>query len=168
MFSVKTILCPLDFSEPSEQTFKVAVELASVFSARLFLVNVVPELPALPPDPNFVFEVPEYELTLSADADEKLHNLANQAASRGIAVDTTVGHGDAAKEIVRIAEDQSADLIVIATHGLTGLQHAVFGSVAEKVVRMAKCPVLSIRLQQEGRESEKASVNEAQTEISRR
>ncbi|HUV14514.1 MAG TPA: universal stress protein, partial [Acidobacteriota bacterium] len=58
---------------------------------------------------------------------------------------TMVSYGDPAKEIVRIAEEESVDLIVIATHGLTGWQHLVFGSVAEKVVRTAKCPVLTVR-----------------------
>ena len=56
-----------------------------------------------------------------------------------------MSHGDPAKEIVRIAIDENIDMIVIATHGLTGWQHIVFGSVAEKVVRFAECPVLTVR-----------------------
>ncbi|MEJ2081744.1 MAG: universal stress protein, partial [Acidobacteriota bacterium] len=64
---------------------------------------------------------------------------------RGIRTRTMVTHGDPAREIVRIARDEDADLIVIATHGLTGWQHIVFGSVAEKVVRTADRPVLTVR-----------------------
>jgi nucleotide-binding universal stress UspA family protein len=60
-------------------------------------------------------------------------------------VRTFVGHGDAGSEIVRIAGEQGADLIVTATHGSTGLEHILFGSVAERVVRLAHCPVLSVR-----------------------
>jgi universal stress protein A len=56
-----------------------------------------------------------------------------------------IGHGDAGYEIVRIARDERADLIVIATHGLTGWRHLIFGSVAERVVRSAACPVLTVR-----------------------
>lgn len=65
------------------------------------------------------------------------------------AIRTIVGHGDVADEIVRIAETEKADLIVTATHGTTGWRRFVFGSVAEKVVRLAKCPVLTIRNPQE-------------------
>ena len=57
-----------------------------------------------------------------------------------------IRYGDASREIVRIAREEEADVIVIATHGLTGWRHLVFGSVAEKVVRLAECPVLTIRV----------------------
>jgi nucleotide-binding universal stress UspA family protein len=148
MLPVKTLLCPTDFSEPSRKALKVAIELASHFAAGLFLVHVVPVLPALPNDPNYVFKVPEYERLLHADADEKLRDMAKEPMTRGTTVRTIVGHGDAATEIVRIAEKENTDLIVIATHGMTGWRHAMFGSIAEKVVRLAKCPVLTIRAQE--------------------
>jgi nucleotide-binding universal stress UspA family protein len=106
-------------------------------------------VPALPNDPNYVFKVPEYERMLHADADAKLSDLAKQLTARGITVRTIVGHGSAASEIVRTSEKENADLIVIATHGTSGWRHAMFGSVAERVVRLAKCPVLTIRGQQE-------------------
>jgi nucleotide-binding universal stress UspA family protein len=121
MFPVKTVLCPTDFSEPSQEALKIARELASQVGAGLLLVHVVPVLPALPNDPNYVLKVPEYERLLHQDADE----------------------------IVRIAEIEKADLIVIATHGTTGWRRFMFGSVADKVVRLAKCPVLTIRNPQE-------------------
>jgi len=145
MLPVKRVLCPIDFSEPSREAFNVAVELASHFAAGLCLVHVVPVLPALPNDPTYVFKVPEYERLLHADADEKLRQLGREATSRGITVHTTVGHGEAAREIVRIADEENADLIVMATHGMTGWRHVMFGSVAERVVRLAKCPVLTTR-----------------------
>jgi nucleotide-binding universal stress UspA family protein len=143
------VLCPIDFSDPSSEALKIAGELASKVGAGLLLVHVVPVLPALPNDPNFVLKVPEYERLLHQDADEKLAHLVREMAKAGIQTRTMVGHGDAASEIVRIAESEKADLIVIATHGTTGWRRFVFGSVAEKVVRFAKCPVLTIRNPQE-------------------
>lgn len=137
------------------------------------LVHVVPVVPSLPPDPNFVFKVPEYERALQLEAGKKLNELIEQRIPKEIKARALLGHGDAdsemariaeddgterlkrlalrgtASEIVRIAEDDGADLIVIATHGLTGWRHLVFGSVAEKVVRMASCPVLTVRAPRE-------------------
>lgn len=150
MFPVKTVLCPTDFSEPAREALKIASELAAQVGAALLLVHVVPVLPALPSDPNYVFKVPEYERLLHNDADEKLAQLLRQMKD-GTDVRVMVGHGDVAGEIVRISETEKADLIVIATHGTTGWRRFVFGSVAEKVVRLAKCPVLTIRNPQEER-----------------
>lgn len=150
MFPVKTVLCPTDFSEPSGEALKIARELASQVGAGLLLVHVVPVLPALANDPNYVLKVPEYERLLHQDADEKLAQLIKEE-TKDTTVRTMVGHGDVADEIVRIAEVEKADLIVIATHGTTGWRRFMFGSVAEKVVRLAKCPVLTIRNPQEER-----------------
>jgi universal stress protein A len=149
MLPVKLILCPTDFSEPSEEGLTVARELASHFGCDLLLAHVLPVVPALPTDPNFVFNVPEYERALHADAAAKLAEMAQASAAKGVKTRTTVGHGDAGIEIVRIAQEESADLIVIATHGLTGWRHVMFGSVAEKVVRLAHCSVLSVRARRE-------------------
>jgi len=145
MLTFKYILCPTDFSKPSSEGLKYAIELAAQFRAELILLHVVPVVPPLPPDPNFVFEVPEYERALHEDAERKLRELAEEWVPKEVRVRTLIGHGDAGGEIVRIAEDERADLIVIATHGLTGWRRLVFGSVAERVVRTADCPVLTIR-----------------------
>ncbi|MGH9825395.1 MAG: universal stress protein, partial [Blastocatellia bacterium] len=136
---------PTDFSESSLEGLKYAVDLAGQFGSKLCLVHVIPVIPPLPPNPNFVFEVPEYARALESEADRKLEELAEKQIPKGLNTKVLVGHGDAGPEIVRIAEEEAADLIVIATHGLTGLRHLVFGSVAEKVVRLAKCHVLSFR-----------------------
>jgi nucleotide-binding universal stress UspA family protein len=145
MLPFKRILCPTDFSEPSSQAFTIAGELASQFGAEVLLVHVVSAVPALPPDPNYVFRVPEYEQALHGDARRKLETLADDIGKQGVRARTVVGHGNAGGEIVRIAKEEGADLIVIATHGSTGLEHVLFGSVAERVVRLAQCPVLSVR-----------------------
>jgi nucleotide-binding universal stress UspA family protein len=106
-------------------------------------------VPTLPPDPNYVFKIPEYEQYLHADAEEHLRRTRDDLVSRNVKVRTQVGHGAAAEEIVLIAKTEGADLIVISTHGSTGLERWVFGSVAEKVVRLAECPVLTVRQKEE-------------------
>ena len=149
MLPVRRILAPTDFSGPACSCVRTASELAEHFDAELLLVNVVPVLPAVPPDPNYVFKIPEYERYLHADATEQLRKARAELVGKNVKVRTMVGHGSAAEEIVQIAKAESVDLIVISTHGSTGLEHFVFGSVAEKVVRLAECPVLSVR-QKEG------------------
>ncbi len=144
MLPLKKIVCPTDFSPASQAAISEALELAREFTAEILLVNVVPVLPPAPSDPNFVFEVPEYERALHVDAERQLAALAADIAGKGVAVRTEVGHGDAGSEIVRMAKDDHADLIVIATHGMTGWRHVMFGSVAEKVVRLAHRPVLTV------------------------
>lgn len=145
MLPVKRILCPTDFSDPARSCVEASTELAQHFGAELLLLHVVPVVPSLPPDPNFVFKVPEYELRLHADADKRLREMRDELAARNVKVRTMVGHGAAAQEIIAIARKEAVDLIVIATHGSTGLEHLVFGSVAERVVRHAECPVLTVR-----------------------
>ena len=145
MLPVQRILCPTDFSGPACTCVRAASELAEHFGAELILVNVVPAIPTLPPDPNYVFKIPEYEKYLHADADEQLRKARAELVGKNVRVRTMVGHGPAADEIVLIAKKEGVDLIVISTHGSTGLERWVFGSVAEKVVRLAECPVLTVR-----------------------
>ena len=145
MLPFKTILCPTDFSVPSETAVTAAAEVARHFHATLRLVHVVAALPAPAPDLNYTFRVPEYEAVLHAEADEKLKQLATRLCGEGVTPEYSVGHGDAGREIARMADELGADVIIIATHGETGWRHALFGSVAERVVRLAPCPVLTVR-----------------------
>jgi universal stress protein A len=145
MLPVRRILTPTDFSGPACSCIRAASELAEHFGAELLLVNIVPALPGVPPDPNYVFKIPEFEKYLHAEATEKLRKASEELIGQNVKVRTMVGHGSAAEEIVLIAKNEHADLIVISTHGSTGLERFVFGSVAEKVVRLAECPVLTVR-----------------------
>ncbi len=145
MLTVKKILCPTDFSEASLRGLAAAVELANLFQAELLLVNVIPILPPKPTDLNFEFEVPEYEGILHKDAEAKLAELLKTVVPAGLAARAVLGHGHPAKEIIRIAEEEKVELIVIATHGHTGWHHLLLGSVAEKVIRHAPCPVFAVR-----------------------
>jgi nucleotide-binding universal stress UspA family protein len=100
-------------------------------------------MPYLEPSPTYHFDVPEYERLLRADAKKSLSGTA-KAISK-VKTHEILSNGNAAEEILRAADENKIDLIVIATAGLTGWERAVFGSVAEKVVRRARCPVLTIR-----------------------
>jgi nucleotide-binding universal stress UspA family protein len=145
MLPFKKILCPTDFSEPAFVALKRAEELARHFAAELIVAHVIPTLPGphLFPDPeaSFNFDVPLYQQELAIKAEQMLKDLVShhKVGSRNL-----VSTGDAAPEILRIAHQERADLIVIASHGLTGWHRLVHGSVAEKVMRQATCPVLTI------------------------
>ncbi len=145
MLPIRLVLAPTDFSEVAAETVARARELAEHFSAELMVLHVIPPIPTLPSDPHYNFEVPAYQEALRENARRQIEETTPDQAASGVKSRTMVSYGDPAKEIVRIAEEESVDLIVIATHGLTGWQHLVFGSVAEKVVRTAKCPVLTVR-----------------------
>ena len=142
---LKVIVSPIDFSTHSDNALRTAADLASHFGAELLLVHVVPALPKLRSARDF-FNEADYEQALHADAEKNLGQLTAEFAQRGIAAKFAVGTAnDTAMEILRIAEQHHADLIVIATHGMTGWQSLAFGSVAEKVVRLATIPVLLLR-----------------------
>jgi nucleotide-binding universal stress UspA family protein len=145
MLPFKKILCPTDFSEPAFVALKRGEELARHFEAELIVAHVIPTLPGphLFPDPqaSFNFDVPLYQQELAIKAEQMLKDLVSHHKVESRNLVTT---GEAAPEILRIAHQEHADLIVIASHGLTGWRRLVFGSVAEKVVRQASCPVLTI------------------------
>ncbi len=150
----RKIICPVDFSEPSLEALKAACELAAHFQGKLFVMHVVPPVPmpyqpiaapAPAPELEPTFHVPSYQLKLTNSSERALKDLIDQHISPELAVQAVVSTGDAATEIVATAEKEEADVVVIATHGQTGWRRVVFGSVAEKVVRLAPCPVLTIR-----------------------
>jgi nucleotide-binding universal stress UspA family protein len=144
MLPLDSILCPLDFSEPSYKALKVAIEMASHFQTEILLLHVVPSFSGIPADPGYAFAGQEEYEKSAMEGVEKELAIATQRIPAEIKSRTAIGIGDAADEIVRLANTEAADLIVIATHGLTGWRHLIFGSVAEKVIRLSECPVLVI------------------------
>ncbi len=143
MTEIRRILSATDFSEASKQAVDVAVSVARKYGAEIYLLNVVAPIPHLPASSTYELDVRKYEGLLRAEAETLLAALAG--ALSGPRIHTLVSEGDAADGILRAAEQNQVDLIVIATAGRTGLGRALFGSVAEKVVRRAKCPVLTVR-----------------------
>jgi nucleotide-binding universal stress UspA family protein len=153
MLPLKKIVCPTDFSEPSFEALQAAVELARHFSAELIVIHVVQPIPLVAAEHMgpAVFNVGAYQEEMERSARQNLNEQLAKRIPEGLAVRPLVVMGDPADQIVQAAADESADLIVIATRGQTGFKRLVFGSVAEKVVRLAGVPVLSIRgLRDEG------------------
>ncbi len=145
MMNPRIILSPIDFSDSSIAALDVASDIASRYGSAIVLVHVVPFIPRLPSDVSILHEG-DYERSLIGNAQQRLDDLAAKLKEKGITARSTVGlANDAAMEILRTAEHEQADLIVIATHGMTGWRRLAFGSVTDKVVRTAECPVLVLR-----------------------
>lgn len=154
MLPPKLIMAPLDFSEHSHNALNQATELASRLGAELLVVYVVPAIPKLP-SASTIFKEREYEEELHANASKQLNEIVRSLAERGIVARAEVGTAnDVGGELLRIAEHNAVDLIVISTHGMGGWRALAFGAIAEKVVRLATCPVLLLRAQAEGQTSE--------------
>jgi nucleotide-binding universal stress UspA family protein len=145
MFRLKKILCPTDFSEPSLLAIDAATELAEISDAEIILIHAVSPLPAsAQPGPMHAFDTAGYLREMLAYGRESMERLIKERIPDKIPVRSLVLAGNPSDEITRAAEDEDVDLVVIATHGLTGWKRFVFGSVTERVVRMAPCPVLTI------------------------
>ena len=142
---IDKVMCPVDFSDCSDHALEYAVAMAQANKATLFLLHVVmPPMSALPGDPmlpEIVQNVKELENACAARLEEKVGPIREL----GIYVQTCIVNGTPFTEIVRVAREENASLLVLGTHGRSGLQHLLIGSVAERVVRKAPCPVLTVK-----------------------
>ena len=148
---IRTILFPTDFSECGNYALSYAASLARTFKASIICLNVIePIVPTVGysgmTEPLPIADIAEQ---LEDSAERELPKLAECDECSGIEVEELVVHGEASAEIVRVARDRNVDLIVIASHGRTGLGRILFGSTAEAVVRHAGCPVLVVKPPQE-------------------
>jgi nucleotide-binding universal stress UspA family protein len=144
MKQIHKILVPVDFSGPSNRAVAVSMEWANKFAAELHLVHVhqlfVPSTLAF-----YHYDAPpSIDRDLRAAAQRALAECAQRVRAAGVAVHEHLLGGTPAPEVVELAERIGADLIVMGTQGLSGIQHALLGSVAEKTVRLARCPVITI------------------------
>jgi nucleotide-binding universal stress UspA family protein len=146
MLPFKNILSPTDFSEHSYKAIKVASELALHFSARLVVLHVVSLTPLITSSVDTPgFDVAYYQQELEKDAREQLQDVIKKLVSKDVKnFASMIASGSYPDEILRIAREEKSDLIVIGTRGRTGVAHLVLGSVAERVVQLAPCPVLTI------------------------
>ncbi|MFO7610664.1 MAG: universal stress protein [Candidatus Krumholzibacteriia bacterium] len=149
MFPFKTILCPTDFSEPSTCGLKLANEFALKFGSEIIVLNVHRPIPHLPQpridSADLNFDMSAYEAQVAQESRENLARFAGAILDDSLTPRLEIRMGRPDKAILAFAEEEQVGAIFIATHGRTGLAHMVFGSVAEMVVRYAKCPVLTIR-----------------------
>ncbi len=142
---IQSILLPTDFSTNSATATEYACELATKFDAELHLLHTLEIHPVATPDFGMGLALPRYAEESKEVTEKALHGVIDANWSKGRKVVHAIVEGSPVKEIVRYARTQNIDLIVISTHGRTGLAHVLMGSVAENVVRTAPCPVLTVR-----------------------
>ena len=144
---IKTILVPCDFSEYAEHAFTWALGLAEGQGAKVVVMHAAPLFSHLAyPESVYVVDLAKMEEELIADAEKRLQEFVAKKGTSTVTVETRAVLGDPFWEICQAAEREHADLIVMGSHGRTGLAHVLLGSVAERVVRHAPCPVLVARL----------------------
>ena len=140
-------LVPIDFSPYSDQALTKAIELATSLDARLTLLHVIQLMPLTVGEmPPAYFD--EHLENLEADAQQQMRAALYRVHQAGLQGESVISQGIPFQAIVDTAKDEKVDLIIMGTHGRTGLPHVLIGSVAEKVVRLAPCPVLVARQKQ--------------------
>jgi len=148
MIAIKKILVPTDFSEPSEIAVRYAKEFAATFQAALHVLTVVEENAMM-----YAWTSPEgapvslanLRVEMEKNAREQINHILTDEERRKYKAQLVTLVGSPFVEIVRYAKSQEIDLIVMGTHGRGPIAHMLIGSVAEKVVRKAPCPVLTVR-----------------------
>jgi nucleotide-binding universal stress UspA family protein len=145
----KTILVPHDFSTSAHHATAIACEVAKLHGATLVLLHVIdlpyqlsPDAVIVPTETGAPIGIKEYALQ---SAEAHLQEIADRLAKDGITASGAVAIGAPVDEINRAVDHHHADLVVMGTHGRTGIRHLMAGSVAERVVRSSKVPVLTIR-----------------------
>jgi universal stress protein A len=158
MLSFQKILVPIDFSEPTPRVLHTAAEMCRRFEARATILHVWdPELFAVPNiyrlyDPS---QVPGWHNKLVQRLERARHDMQADGA---LQIDIALVEGQPSREIVRFAHEGAFDLTVIGTHGRTGLAHSLLGSVAEKVVRLSDCAVLTVNVSERAGKAWSASL----------
>lgn len=146
MTEIRRILCPVDFSETSRHALDHAVAVAKWYEAQILALHVV-HVPALPPPP--IFAVAFADVTPAATSprqtvEEDLRGWLEPVHRAGVKADAIVDEGNPVERIVERATSETADLVVMGTHGLRGFERFMLGSVAEKVLRKSTCPVMTV------------------------
>lgn len=141
------ILAPVDFSANSHKAVVYAMAFARQFAASITFLHVI--------QVNYAYgefgaiDFTSLEREMRGGAEKELENLVSKAQTDGVTASSVVREGSPAKVIAEVAQELKSDLVVISTHGYTGLKHVLMGSIAEQVVRYAPCPVLVVRQQEQ-------------------
>lgn len=147
MIKIKKVLCPVDFSKCSRVALENAIELAKKAKGELHLFHAILmyEDDSYKPDDRLPDNIVSYEL-IQEISNQKLQNIASDHHIDGFKIVTASSRAfSAAEEILNYAEDNQIDLIIMGTHGRTAISHLLLGSVAERVIRLARCPVMTFR-----------------------
>jgi len=159
---LEKILVPIDYSDHSYQALRWGASLAELYGAQLLLLHVLPkaieevskDIPTHEWVPYYYegmgsgtepFRVERIVIDLVEEARTRLYDLAAKDLRETLPVEVRAAVGKPAAEILRVAHEEAVDLIVMGTHGRTGVRHVLLGSVAEKIVRSATCPVFTVR-----------------------
>lgn len=145
MLKIERILCPTDFSDFSERAYDYGLSLARHYNAELYLLHVVRPVIIGYPEYAIPDSVNEFYGELREHAEEQLREFAKVHAEGGVQAKVAVEEGVVTESILDFARDNSVDMIVIGTHGRRGFQRLTLGSVTERVLRRAGCPVLAVR-----------------------
>ena len=141
----KRILVATDFSRVSDLALQYAVEIARRLRASIHILHIIDTSRLSGSPDGFVIGLAELEVKMTQNAERRLSKLQLEPAQRAVATTTQVATGTAAQRIVEQAGRRGSDLIVMGTHGRRGVSHLLNGSVAEREVRSAPCPVLTVR-----------------------
>jgi universal stress protein A len=144
VIDIRTILVPLDFSDHSSKALDTAIGLAKTLGAELHLVHVL-HFPIQVAAPGQVAVPQDLWTEIRRAAARRLEESSQTVSSAGLAAQTHLTEGPNAQAIVGLAETLGADLIVMGTRGHSGLKHIMLGSVAERTVRLAPCPVMTVK-----------------------
>ena len=145
MINLRRILVPTDFSESANHALAYGISFAREYKAELVLLHVVETLSVGYAGDLFPVPMAEVLNEITAYARGELAKAAAQAGERGVTARQVVIQGKPATEVIRYAKEQAIDMIVLGTHGRGVLDHALFGSTTERVMRKAPCPVLTCR-----------------------
>jgi nucleotide-binding universal stress UspA family protein len=143
MFKIKNILLPTDFSKISLTAAEYAIELADQYKAKLHVLNVLEKTPPILAIRSLDVSREKIIESIDADAQEHLKECIKKIKKiKDVEIVAAIQKGIDYEEIIKYSKDKKIDMIVIATHGRTGILHTLLGSVAEKVIRYSKIPVL--------------------------
>ncbi|HEU5058951.1 MAG TPA: universal stress protein [Kofleriaceae bacterium] len=148
---IRTIVVPIDFSPSAEDAKQWAIDLARRYGASLILAHVVPPV-AWPASPDGLMLTPtDLAASTRGELESSLGQTCAAIREEGVPARPALLDGTPAQEIAALARRADADLIVMGTHGRKGVSHALLGSVAEKVLRTAPCPVFTVRMREDAR-----------------
>lgn len=146
---LKRICVATDFSKPAERAFDYGVSFARQFNAELHVLHVVEDIIPTVPEPGLAM-LPSQEIMegLRKASQDGMKKLCETRPTSGVTIRQIIREGAPYREIAAYAKDESIDMIIVGTHGRAGLTHLLLGSVAERVVRSAPCPVLTVHATQ--------------------